>query len=315
MGKFRLFTYNPPKKGVSKNDERASVQTDFVGFFYMLGRKFWNISNLNLLMGVYIIFVATGAWLLSGITWAFWAFIVLSAIMFGLLNVGATYVTRGYVRGDPVYILSDFKYAIKSNWKQGIVLGVIDILIIFLLVIDIFFWMGLLEIPESPSVTDEQIVESIETDIVVGDSAVIENMEGETNTKVERTFMQSVSFYGCLFLLIIYFMMRNYIYIIAVTFKLSLFKVLKNSFIFAFVGMKRNIMAFVGIFVACYINYLIFIYLPIVGVMLPLIITTALCSFIGAYAAYPVIKQFMITPYYDDEEVNESYDKVFIDRE
>ncbi len=321
MGKFNLFGYNPPKKGVSKKDERASVQTDFIGFFYMLGRKFWNISNLNLLMAIYIIFVVAGLWLLSGTTWAFYTFLAVSLLLFGLMSVGTTYIVRGYVRGDPVYILSDFKYAIKSNWKQGLVLGIIDFLVIYLLVFDIFFWIGPVEIPILPSEVQEQ---SIETELIENDEILIESTDVQdiqkNNTDVQvqqpdRSFFASVSFYGCLFMLIIYLMMRNYIYIIAVTFKLSIFKILKNSFIFAFVGLKRNIMAFLGILVVCGINLTIFIYLPMVGVMLPLIITAALCSFIGAYAAYPVIKKYMITPYYDDEEVNEAYDKVFIDRE
>ena len=43
MKKFKLFSYEPPAKGVKKNDDRASVQTDFFGFFIMYGRKFWNL--------------------------------------------------------------------------------------------------------------------------------------------------------------------------------------------------------------------------------------------------------------------------------
>lgn len=324
MGKLNLFGYNPPKKGISKQDERASVQTDFVGFFYMLGRKFWNISNLNLLMALYIIFVVAGLWLLSGTTWAFYSFLAVSLVLFGLFNAGTTYIVRGYVRGDPVYIFSDFKYAIKSNWKQGIVLGIIDLLVIYLLVFDIFFWIGPIEIPVLQS---EPAVQTVETELIENNEDLVSqdaiqtavNENESTGTVQEQTqdrsFFASVSFYGCLFLLLIYLMMRNYIYIIAVTFKLSILKILKNSFIFAFVGLKRNIMAFIGILAVCGINLTIFIYLPMVGVVLPLIITSALCSFIGAYAAYPVIKKYMITPYYDDEEVNESYDKVFIDRE
>lgn len=322
MAKFKMFNHNPPEKGVSKNDERASVQTDFVGFFYMLGRKFWNISNLNLLMAVYILFVVAGVWLLSGITWAFWTFMLISLLLFGLFNAGTTYITRGYVRGDPVYILSDFKYALKNNWKQGLVLGIIDFLLVFVLIFDILFWMGPVEFPDLQNhdatnevVTEENIenelTENIELSLVEEDVSD-DSVSADDNNK---SFLSSVSFYGCLFLLLIYFMMRNYIYLLAVTFKLSLFKILKNSFIFAFVGLKRNLMAFLGILAVCAINYFVFINLPIVGAVLPLIISVALCSFIGAYAAYPVIKKYMIAPYYEDEEVNEAYDKIFVDRE
>lgn len=336
MKKFNLFSYNPPKKGVSKNDERASVQTDFKGFFVMYGRKFWNLSNLNLLMAVYIVLLAAGMWVLAGIPAAFYSFLAVMVVLFGLFSVGTTYVTRGYVRGDPVYILSDFKYAVKNNWKQGILLGVIDFIVVFLLIFDISFWIGPIEIPlpvseeiaeTSANGAEPEVSETPEY-IVDGENSNSENSIAEAENTAEpdetqtaeeqgteRSFFSSVSFYTSLLLLIIYLMMRNYIYIIAVTFKLSVFKILKNSFIFAFLGFKRNILAFAGILAAIAINTAIFVYLPMVGVMLPLLITTATCSFIGAYAAYPVIKKYMITPYYDDEEVSESYDKVFIDRE
>ena len=292
MGKFKLFSYNPPKKGVSKKDERASVQTDFLGFFYMLGRKFWNLSNLNLLIGVYVIALVGGFVALSGIPWAFLAFSVVMVILFGLFSTASTYIVRGYVRGDPVYIISDFKYAIKNNWKQGIVLGILDFAFIYMLIYDIFFWLGANPI-----------------DILLNPLAY-------ANVDIKLSFVESMAFYGCIFLLFIYLMMRNYIYLLAVTFKLSIFKILKNSFIFAFVGLKRNILAFIGIFIVCAINFTVFISpMMMVGAVLPLIITLSLCSFIGAHAAYPVIKKYMITPYYDDEEVNEAYDSVFTDRE
>ena len=156
-----------------------------------------------------------------------------------------------------------------------------------------------MEIPILPTENIEQSVdaEQLQEDVVIYTDEVqdvqneAENTAKTEETQPDRSFFASVSFYGCLFMLIIYLMMRNYIYLIAVTFKLSVFKILKNSFIFAFVGLKRNIMAFLGIIVVCGINLTIFIYLPMVGVVLPLIITSALCSFIGAYAAYPVIKK------------------------
>lgn len=96
--------------------------------------------------------------------------------------------------------------------------------------------------------------------------------------------------------------MRNYMYLILVTFKLSIFKILKNSFIFAFLGIKRNLAALLGTVIVCFINVYLFVWLPLVGLTLPLIITTTTVFFIGAYAAYPVIKKYMITPYYKDEE-------------
>ena len=47
---------------------------------------------------------------------------VLLAVTWGWQNVGATYVIRGLVRGDAVFVFSDFFYAIKRNLRQGYVI-------------------------------------------------------------------------------------------------------------------------------------------------------------------------------------------------
>ena len=328
MKKFRLFSYNPPAKGVEKEDERASVQTDFPGFFIMYGRKFWNISNVNLLMAVYILILSLGVWLLSPYPAAFYIYLAFCALLFGIFNAGTTYLMRGYVRGDPVYIFSDFKYALKHNFLQSVILGIIDIVIVVLLVFDIFFWSGMdmnylsslpLASPDEASAITEDVEEAQDEEIqAAGEGAVVSESTQEAEMQPEEeehSFASGLFFYACIFLLIIYSLMRCYMYLILVTFKLSIPKILKNSFIFAFLGIKRNILAFLGIGLVCFINFYIFVYVPVIGLVLPLIITTATCSFIGAYAAYPVIKKYMITPYYKDEEVYDSYDeRIFTDR-
>lgn len=348
MKKFKLFSYDPPKKGVQKDDERASVQTDFFGFFTMYGRKFWNLSNLNLLIAVYILILSLGVWKLAAYPVVFYIFLGVCALAFGIVNTGAAYVVRGYVRGDPVYILSDFRYAVKHNFVQGMILGVIDLAVVLLLVFDLLFWSGM-DLNYLTSYT-EAITENTQTEIapntdaddglsgvsfdngrnsdkdnaavptdssVLSESADSENpansAEPVPQTK-ERTFWDGVFFYTCIFLIFLYGFMRNYMYLILVTFKLSIFKILKNSFIFAFLGIKRNLAALLGIVVVCFINVYLFVWIPLVGLTLPLIITTSTLFFIGAYAAYPVIKKYMITPYYKDEEVYEEYDKIFEDR-
>lgn len=286
MKKFKLFSYNPPAKGVKKNDDRASVQTDFPGFFIMYGRKFWNLSNLNLLVAVYILLLSLGVWQLSAYPVLFYIFLGIFALLFGLVATGCAYTVRGYVRGDPVYILSDFKYAVKNNFKQGIILGIIDLVIIFLLVFDILFWSGMdlnyltsyqpsdlpvqTEVSGSDTETDtgtgtvgdtgtsnvsdvkfdvSSTSNELQNDIAgiqaeqQGDVGEVDGQEQPQPETKERTFAHGVFFYVCLFLLIIYSFMRNYMYIIMVTFKLSIFKILKNSFIFAFLGIKRNLAA------------------------------------------------------------------------
>ena len=63
----------------------------------------------------------------------------LTVFTFGFVNVGAAYVTRGIVMGDPVFPYSDFFYAIKRNWKQALIVGVIDAIVLGLLGFDLYY--------------------------------------------------------------------------------------------------------------------------------------------------------------------------------
>lgn len=61
-------------------------------------------------------------------------------LTFGWQNIGATYILRGLVRGDPVFLFSDYFYAIKQNWKQGFFLGLIDAAVLFFLGFDFLYF-------------------------------------------------------------------------------------------------------------------------------------------------------------------------------
>jgi uncharacterized membrane protein YesL len=58
---------------------------------------------------------------------------LLLILTFGLSSIGMTYVIRGIVRGEYVSTWSDFFSAIKKNFKQGIIISILDAVIIILL--------------------------------------------------------------------------------------------------------------------------------------------------------------------------------------
>ena len=305
--KSGLFNFFAPKS-ITKDDEFAEIPTNFKGFFVMFIRKFWNISNLSLLysfvnLPFLFVFLAFACMkqqevvsspmyaALFGLSQAsegsyfelFYPFVssfksasffstasyicfgisLLSVITFGLSNVGSAYVIRGYNRGDPVFLISDFFGCIKRNWKQALLVGFADIFLCVVLVFDFLFWNG------------------------------------------QSGFINGVFMYFSLFLCVLYFMMRFYIYTITITFDLSVYKIFKDAFLLTFLGFKRNIVAFFGLFALFVISILLCtLYLP-VGIMLPIILTIALAMFISGYASYPVIKKYMIDPYYNDDEPEE----------
>ena len=65
-------------------------------------------------------------------------------------------------------------------------------------------------------------------------------------------------------------------------------------------GIKRNIMALLGIAaLVAFFGVLIFFLLPMklaVVLVLPFLCLLAFCGFMYTYAAYPVIKKYMIDP-------------------
>jgi uncharacterized membrane protein YesL len=100
-----------------------------------------------------------------------------------------------------------------------------------------------------------------------------------------------------------YAMMRPYIYIMTVTFDLSVFKILKNAFIFTLVGFKRNIVALLACVAVWIIDYLIMMVIFPIGIILPVLFLISLTTFMGIYAAYPKVKEVMIDPYYVSDDV------------
>ena len=60
----------------------------------------------------------------------------------GLQHVGIAYIARGLVRGDGVFIFSDYLYGIKKNWKHAIGVGLFDLLVIAFLTYDLIFFIS-----------------------------------------------------------------------------------------------------------------------------------------------------------------------------
>ena len=101
-------------------------------------------------------------------------------------------------------------------------------------------------------------------------------------------------------LIVIYTLMRFYLYLMLVTFDLSTRKLLKNALIFSVLGIKRNVMGLLGIVLLAALNLLIIVPCLSVGfsapIILPLFYFLSFAGFIAAYAAYPNIKRYMIDP-------------------
>lgn len=187
--------------------------------------------------------------------------VVIFALTFGPVMAGLSLNLRSMVKGEPLFMWGDFWHAIKTNLLQSIILGVLDLGIIFLLIYGAIFYyqnMGL--------------------------------------------FIFNVFFLFTLVLLVIYLFMRKYLYLMLVTFELSIPKLFKNALIFSILGAGRNILSTLGCLTVILFNLFVFVTFMPLGLILPFILTIGTCLFIDAYAAWPKIQAVMIDPYVGMED-------------
>ncbi|MBQ8398548.1 MAG: hypothetical protein IJX08_01135 [Clostridia bacterium] len=311
--KFNLYNLLNPeidRDDAKKDSDVAAL--NFVGFFKLLGRRFSTILSTNILfvLGNFPIFFLLvifsgiindhsivpqslsfsnlyGAMNLSGTTTPLAAvlqgvsgspvleneynapllitFILLSGLVFftfGLVNCGCAHILRSVVRGQPVFLFEDFFGTIKKNWKQGLVLGILDLLFLMLVLYDI--WVFYLNYAAS--------------------------------------WFFSIGFFLSIGIFVLYLCARMYAYMLVITFDLKLTKVIKNAFIFGFLGFKRNVVALIGqvLLVVLPIALILTGALMALGAVLPLVILFGIGLFMGYYASYKVIHKYMIEPYYDE---------------
>ncbi|MBQ7315152.1 MAG: YesL family protein [Clostridia bacterium] len=194
------------------------------------------------------------------LTYIFYGIGLLTLFTFGIVNVGTAYILRNMVKGEPIFVWTDFWYAVKRNLKQAMIFGFIDAAICALLIYNIY------------------------------------SMVYNTGT-----FLLSLVFWANVVLFLLFFFMRYYIYVQMVTFDLSIFKMVKNALYFSLLGIKRNIMALLGILVGLLLEVLCLFgaggFLVPVAVAAPLAILVSLFAFMKVYASYFKIKQYMIDPY------------------
>lgn len=200
---------------------------------------------------------------------------------FGLSTIGLVYNMRNVCKGESVYTWSDYFESIKKNFRQGFILGILDIVICALLVYDIVAYRA----------------------------------------NAGNGFVMLVFFYASVLFAAVYYIMRFYMYIQLVTCKMKLGKIIKNSFLLVPLGIKRNIAGFVGSLIFAVIFVYAFILLPSFTIILLFMFAIAFLTYIGVYCAYPVVDKYVIQPYYDDHpeerppEPWQDTEQVFTDRE
>ena len=117
--------------------------------------------------------------------------------------------------------------------------------------------------------------------------------------------MMYIPFVLCLMCVIVFFMMHFYIYLMIASTTLPLIKILRNAFFLVPLGLKQSIFTFLN---WIWVIALVVLLYPYSIFILPIWPLTFLC-FVTAFNCDPVIRKFVIQPYYDQRgEENPEFD-------
>ena len=194
-------------------------------------------------------------------SWAHWVMgvlVVFQLITYGWQRTASTYILRNLVRGDGVFMISDYFYAIRRNLKQGFIMGVIDCAALFALGFDLFYFWN------APTTGANNVMYLMIFALV---------------------FIYGVMRFYTYLMMVTFNMKLGKIFKNALIFTVMGFK--RN--ILALLGM--------GLLTGIFAALIIFFGRPVPAFyIIPFLCLLGFCGFMYTFAAYPVIEKYMIAP-------------------
>lgn len=256
MGKLfeRMYIGNPNKKDLTKKD--VAKQSRFSLFFTVLKVRGLNLMWLNLLYSVFllptyiVIFLALLQYATSlnsqnpmGFADVVWYLYLLFPCMLIATpgTLGFTNVLHRWANDEHAWF-SDFWTGIKKNWKQGLIVTVINYVVLFFLIYCSYFYY----------------------------SMAGKNSDNEAlNTVFSMGIYIMYLLVGCIF---VYFMVHLYVYPMLVRYKLKIKNIYKYSFVLAFRNILGSVVCVIGLAAFLYfcmvVPYMMYV-IPVIGIVLP----------------------------------------------
>ncbi len=238
----------------------------FFRFWSIIGRKWTKFIQLNwlFLLGVVVAVLLFAA--INRIT-PLVAVCALPVILLFPWWGGLAYVTRNYAREEHAFVWADYRDAVKENFGKLLINGVVVYALSFVMVYAIQFYFALLM-----------------------------NNDGNWMYYIPLAFSVAIA--------LIFLFAQYYIPLMVVTFDLKLRHVYKNAFIFAIVGLGRNLLLTLFLVVWIALHALAF-YLTgwplLLALLLFLLFDFSGISFLINFATYPLVEKMMIKPYYEKQ--------------
>ena len=255
-----FFKRNYDKPGPGVSKDEPQKNA-FLRFWEIYFRKFFSLSKVNMLFAIpTIICLVLITFVQSILPNGPFSFLTNYLLVLIFPFLGGpTYVCRNYAREEHAFIFSDFVDAVKANWKQFLGNGFISVTLYTLLYIAINYYQS----------------------------------------QLSNSWFFYIPFALCVILAILAIFAEFYIPVMIVTFNLKLRQIYKNAFIFAIMGLWRNILILfifgVVWFISEFISYWIVIHL-LVSAIVSFFFLFSFFGFLINFAVYPLIDQFMVQP-------------------
>ena len=191
----------------------------------------------------------------------------------GPFRAGLTYITKSFVKREPVFLWSDYIDKTRSNLKLGILAMVINGVLGFWSMILIAFYMAC--------------------------TSSGSNMEG-----LMPLWLLIIAAAVSMFFVVLLFGMSLYIYPLIVTFRLTLKQLYKDAFLLALIKWLPNlgILLLTGVLTALPLLLISGDFAIAISILLYLFFGLAYSSFLHTFCVYPVLKKYMI----DNEKADKS---------
>ena len=295
MGLF-FKSYDKPGPGI---DPDAPQKRSFFRFFDIFFRKFWHFSKTSMLYSITLIptFIIIAFLMMivtlkmaegvaTEITSQESAWIILPALFLanlytalwgmGPATAGVTYIMRNFSREEHAWLWSDFKDSVKGNFKQAIVVFLID------LVMAVLFYVAIV---------------------------VYSSMTGFMSALVGIVYLM-IAIYTMMHFYI-YPMMVTFdlklkdLYRNALLFTIS--KLPSNLFVAAVLVLLHLVLPIYLIFVGGQYTMI----LLLVFLMLEIVILQGFSAFLVNFNAYPKLKKYMIDPITEQNGTEEKEEQLF----
>jgi uncharacterized membrane protein YesL len=256
-GFFNRMYYGDPRKPDLKKDDIPESRIKL--FFVVLQVRFWKLIQLNLLYSlfwipaffvVYINLMVYGEALnnpellgnIQGIGFTVILMLIPCFLIAGPATAGASYVIRNWARDEHAWLLSDFKDAWKQNWKESLIIMLINGIVLLVFYVNVNFY----------------------------------------RLQAQQNIIFLVLNYLIIIMGLVYLMMNMFIFPMLVTYKLKVRQIFKNAFIFTIAELPRAFIVFILAFaifgVVFYYSTAFIIPVFIIGLTFPMFITISFAN-------------------------------------